>query len=513
MDIAFQLSEFIALLLIACAVGIVVKFIRLPYTIALVLVGLFVGMTKLLPEIPLTKELVFLLILPPLLFEGALNMDIEHLRENLKPISLLAILGVLVSTIIVGLILHRVLSIPLEIALLFGAMISPTDPVSVLATFKSLGAPKKLSTILEGESILNDGTGIVLFGILLEMIRHGSLDLAKGVAEFLIVCIGGIAIGFTLGYLAYRFLAYIDDHLIEISITLILAYSSFLIAEDFHFSGVIAVVCAGLIIGNYGRFFSMSPSTRIALMDFWSFVVFVINSIVFLLIGIDTHLDVFHEWRAIGVAILAGLIARAIAVYPILSVFRLPNVWKHVIFWGGLHGTIPVALALSLGEIPHRDLLASMTFGVVIFSLVFQGLSLEFFARRVFKEQRKEEFEETFARFIALKHAKAELSKLVEEGKVVESVAERIGRELEDNIWRMHKKLENFITEDEMISAEIVKRAYKNVLNAQKSAIRDAVMKGLISEDVANKIIKEIDSKIAESENKEVRECQDKRLK
>ncbi len=501
MNIAFQLSEFIALLLIACAVGIVVKFVRLPYTIALVLVGLFVGMTKLLPEIPLTKELVFLLILPPLLFEGALNMDIEHLRENLKPISLLAILGVLVSTIVVGLILHRVLGIPLEMALLFGAMISPTDPVSVLATFKSLGAPKKLSTILEGESILNDGTGVVLFGILLEMIRHGSLDLAKGVAEFLIVCIGGIAIGFTLGYLAYRFLAYIDDHLIEISITLILAYSSFLIAEEFHFSGVIAVVCAGLIIGNYGRFFSMSPSTRIALMDFWSFVVFVINSIVFLLIGIDTHLDVFHEWRAIGVAILAVLIARAIAVYPILSVFRLPNVWKHVIFWGGLHGTIPVALALSLGEIPHRDLLASMTFGVVLFSLVVQGLSLEFFARRVFREPRKEEFEETFARFIALKHAKAELSKLVEEGKVVESIAEKIGRELEDNIWKMHKKLENFITEDGTISAEIVKRAHKNVLNAQKSAIRDAVMKGLISEDVANKIIKEIDSKIAELED------------
>ncbi len=501
MDIALQLSEFIALLLIACAVGIVVKFIRLPYTIALVLVGLFVGMTKILPEIPLTKDLVFLLILPPLLFEGALNMDIEHLRENIKQISLLAILGVLISTIVVGLILHRILGIPLEIALLFGAMISPTDPVSVLATFKSLGAPKKLSTILEGESILNDGTGVVLFGILLEMVKHGSLDLAKGVAEFMIVCIGGMAIGFALGYLAYRFLAYIDDHLIEISITLILAYSSFLIAEEFHFSGVIAVVCAGLVIGNYGRLFSMSPSTRIALTDFWSFAVFVINSIVFLLIGIDTHLDVFHEWKAIGVAILAVLIARAIAVYPILSLFRLPNVWKHIVFWGGLHGTIPVALALSLGEVPHRGLLASMTFGVVLFSLVVQGLSLEFIARKVFREPRKEEFEETFARFIALKHAEAELGKLVEEGKIVKSIADSIERELEDKIRNLHKKLESFIAEDSIISAEIVKRAYKSVLNAQKSAIRDAVMKGLISEDVASEIIKEIDSKIAELED------------
>jgi len=226
----------------------------------------------------------------------------------------------------------------------------------------------------------------------------------------------------------------------------------------------------------------------------------VINSIVFLLIGIDTHLDIFREWRAIGVAILAVLIARAIAVYPILSSFRLPNVWKHVIFWGGLHGTIPVALALSLGEIPHRDLLASITFGVVLFSLVVQGLSLEFFARRVFREPRKKEFEETFARFIALKHAKAELSRLVKEGKIVKSIADSIEKELEDEISSIHKKLESFIADDESISAEIVKRAYKNVLNAQKSAIRDAVMKGLISEDVANKIIKEIDSKIAELE-------------
>ena len=500
MDIAFELSRFIAMLIIACAVGIAVKFIRLPYTIALVLVGLFVGTTKLLPRIPLTQELVFLLILPPLLFEGALNMDIEHLKENLKPISMLAILGVLVSTIVVGYILHYALGIPLEIALLFGAMISPTDPVSVLATFKALGAPKRLSTILEGESILNDGTGVVLFGILLEMIRHGDLDILNGITEFLTVCVGGWLVGLALGYLAYRLLAQIDDHLIEITITLILAYSSFLIAEHFHFSGVIAVVCAGLIVGNYGKMFSMSPSTRLALMDFWGFAVFIVNSIVFLLIGIDTHLGIFQSWKEILIAILAVLIARALVVYPSLSLFRIPNVWKHIIFWGGLHGTIPVALALSLSEIPHRDLLANMTFGVVLFSLVFQGLTLEFFVKRVFRDKARDEFEETLARLIASKHAKAELKRLAEEGKIVGTIAGRIESELEEEIWKLQEVLEDFVLKDPRISDEMLKKAYKNVLKAKKSAIRDATIKGLISEETASRLTKEIDSMIVRLE-------------
>ncbi len=495
MSIAFHLTEFLELLLIACAVGVVVKFIRLPYTIALVLVGLFVGMAKILPEVPLTRDLVFLLILPPLLFEGALNMDVEHLRENLKPISLLAVLGVLVSTLVVGLILHESLGLPLEVAMLFGAMISPTDPVSVLATFKKLGVPKKLSTILEGESILNDGTGVVIFGIIYEMILHGTFDPLKGLAEFVVVCLGGALVGFTLGFLAYRFLAHIDDHLIEISVTLILAYSSFLIAEEFNFSGVIAVICAGLVMGNYGRMFSMSPSTRIALTDFWSFFAFVVNSIVFLLIGIDTHLDVFHEWKAIAVSVLAVLIARAVAVYPILSIFRIPNVWKHVIFWGGLHGAIPVALALSLGEIPHKDLLASMTFGVVIFSLVVQGLSLEFLSRKIFRDTKKEDFERKLAKFLALRRAKEELERLVSHGEVVETIASEIEKELETELDVLKRDIEESM-KDEDVRYEIMRRAYRNVLNAQKSAIREAVMKGIISEVVAREVLKEIDEKL-----------------
>ena len=238
------------------------------------------------------------------------------------------------------------------------------------------------------------------------MLESGEINLISGVAEFFIVSIGGAAIGLAVRYLAYRVLAGIDDPLVEIAITIILAYSSFLISEHFHVSGVIAVVAAGLVVGNYGRVFSMSPSTRVILTDFWSVIVFLINSIVFILIGISTHLNIFYAWKEITIAILAVIAARALVVYPVMSVWRFPNLWKHVVFWGGLRGVIPVALALSLAD---DKLISAMTFGVVIFSLVFQGITLEIFVQREFKDVRRERIEEALARFIAAKSAKFEL--------------------------------------------------------------------------------------------------------
>ena len=488
------LIEFIALLLIACSVGVAVKYVRLPYTIALVLVGLFVGLSG-FPRILLTKELVFLIFLPPLLFESALNMDLSHLRENFKIVGILAVLGVLASTVFIGLILHRSLGLPLEIALLFGAMVSPTDPVSVLATFKTLNVPKRLTVIIEGESILNDGAAVVIFGIIYEMIMHGRLDVLHGFTEFVIVCFGGAVVGFALGYLTYRLLAFIDDHLIEVSITLILAYSSYLLAEHLHLSGVIAVVCAGLIIGNYGKLFSMSASTRIVLTDFWSFVVFVINSMIFLLIGIDTQLGVFRYLNAIAVAIVAVLIARALIVYPTLTIFKLPSSWRFVVFWGGLRGAIPVTLALSLSGIPYRDLLSSMVFGVVLFSLVFQGLTLEFFVRRAFRDFRRENLERALGRYLALRQAEFELRRMIESGEVVESVAEVIAEKLREDIERAKAKLDLVLSED--LRDEMKRRLLREILNAEKYAIRSALAKGLISKDVAVELIREIDERIA----------------
>ncbi|WP_202319471.1 Na+/H+ antiporter [Archaeoglobus neptunius] len=483
--------EFVELLMIAVVVAVAVKFTKFPYTIALVVAGFFVGISGLLPEIPLTRELVFTVILPPLLFEAALNMDLHELRENLKPVSTMAFFGVVVSTLVVGYALHYFCGFPLELALLLGAIVSPTDPVSVLATFKSISAPKRLSAIIEGESVLNDGAAVVVFAIMYEMLKSGSFNLFSGVVDFILVCAGGVIVGAVLGYLAYRILSGIDDHMVEIAITIVLAYSSFLVAENFHVSGVIAAVSAGLIVGNYGRIFSMSPSTRIVLMDFWSVVVFLVNSVVFILIGINTHLNIFYSWKAILVAILAVLLARAAVVYPVMTWLRFPSLWKHTVFWGGLRGVIPVALALSFGNVQ----VSTITFGVVIFSLTVQGLTLEIFVRKRFRDVKKTELERAIARYIAAKSARYELKRAVEEGKVVEPVAERLMGDLDREIAGARAELQETLKLES--GSDIVKRARKYVLNAKKSALREASSRGVVSPDVVDEVLREIDEEIA----------------
>ncbi|RLI76988.1 Na+/H+ antiporter [Archaeoglobales archaeon] len=500
------LEEILILLLISCTVGVLVKYIRFPYTIALVLVGLFVGLANLLPEIKLTQDIVFFLILPPLLFEGAINTELENFKSNFKPILALATLGVFVCVVVIGYLINYLTDIPLLLALLFGAMITPTDPVSVLATFKTLSVPKKLSTIVEGESILNDGTGVVIFSIVLEMTRVGKANIITAIADFFVVCIGGAVIGLILGYSAYKILGYIDDHLIEVTITLILAFSSFIIAENFHVSGVIAVVAAGLIIGNYGRTFSMSPSTRVSLITFWGFVVFIVNSLVFILIGIDIHLDkLLNYWNVILVAIPVVLLSRALAVYPILNLIgffdnKIPLLWQHVIFWGGLHGTIPVALALSL-DVVNRDMIASMVFGVVLFSLVVQGISLELVVKKKFvMDEKKLRYEEVLGRIIAVKSAKQEVERMLFEGEIQETLAKRIISDLDSIIQQLSMDYSKLV-EDKDLAKDIWVRTWKRVLLAQKSAVVDSCIKGLISEETLNKLIKEIDEELEKIEN------------
>jgi CPA1 family monovalent cation:H+ antiporter len=499
MEISFQLAEFIELLLIATIVGVAVRYVKVPYTIALVVVGFFAGLLRVFPEIKLTQDLIFFLVLPPLLFEGALNMDLDELRTNFRSISVLAFGGVFLSVIATGYLIHYLLNIPLLLALLFGAMITPTDPVSVLATFKELGTPKKLTTVMEGESILNDGTGIVIFSILLEMIR-GSFDPLNGILTFFFVVVGGAAVGLAIGYISYKILGFIDDHQIEVAITLIIAFSTFILAEYLHVSGVIAVVAAGLVIGNYGTYFAMSPTTRITLVTFWGFFVFIINSIIFLLIGIDIHFDkILAFGNYILLAIPIVLFARAIPTYllliPPIVGERFPMLWKNVIFWGGLHGTIPVALALSL-DTPLRDQLASMTFGVVLFSLVFQGLSLEFIARRYFgkKDERRMKYESLMGRRIALKASLEEIERMKREGEIPTEIAERLSQDIKALLENTSEELSAMLTED--IERDIWLSAWRKVLLAQKSALRDAARKGYISDEVASNLMQEVDSEL-----------------
>jgi CPA1 family monovalent cation:H+ antiporter len=381
------LEDLLLILSVACLVAILVKRIRMPYTTALVLVGVAVSFLPVHMDVQLSKELVLLIVLPPLLFQGSLHMELESLRKNLLPIATMAFPGLIAATFLVGAMLHYSLDMPWLKGLLFGAMVAATDPISVLAIFRDVGAPKRLRTLMEGESLFNDGTSVVLFGVLFSVLYEGAEPSVTGVGiDFLKVCLGGAVVGLAFGYACFRIMKGLDDHLLEVTLTVVLVFGSFLVAELFHLSGVIAVVVAGLLIGNYGRMFSMSEQTTETIENFWEVVDFLINAILFLLIGFEMKAYVSDLGTYIGPGVLVVaivLLARALTVYPVyLFVGKTKQSfkkgWAHIMVWGGLKGSIPIALVLGLPrDVPFRAEFLVLTAILVFFSLVIQSLTMK----------------------------------------------------------------------------------------------------------------------------------------
>ena len=384
---------YIGLLLLACVVAIVSKMVtHLPYTIFLTLVGLLIGVLGIGPEIEKTGfgyHLIFFVFLPPLLFQGAFHMNLNSLLEQFWPIVCLAVPGVIVSTLLVGGLVGWLGGInSMMVAILFGALISPTDPVSVLSLFKEVGAPEDLKTIVEGESLFNDATGVVLFTILLEALLSGQeFGFGQAAYEFVKVSVGGLLLGALLGWIVFKIMRHIEDHLLENALCLVLAYGSFWLAEVMHLSGVIGTVMAGLMIGNYGRRLSMSVKTTSTVEIFFESIGFLINSLLFVLIGLELReMPANIMWMTVFVAIAAMLIARAAVSYSFYWLLnqvgtKRPKRWNHILFWGGLRGSIPIALLLNLPNegllVTWRPVLLLAGFGCVFFSLVVQGITMK----------------------------------------------------------------------------------------------------------------------------------------
>ena len=392
MTAASAVQFLIWLLIAASAIAILAVRLKIPYTVALVLGGLAIGVLRIRvldtfysggQPSWLTPDVILLVFLPPLLFEGSLKIHFRQLRQNLFPILLLANVGVVIATVVTGYVVHWAAGLPLVIALLFGAIISATDPISVLAVFKEMKINERLTLLVDAESLLNDGTAAVLFQIIAAGILAGNLHIASGIWTFLLSVMGGTFIGALLGYLATLLIRRIDDPQIEITITAVLAYSSYLIAQHFHVSGVIATVIAGITFGNLGVKTGMSERTLVALWAFWDYAAFVINSLVFLLIGMEVRsMDIARNGRAVFLAVAAVLLGRTLCIYtltPMSNAFteKIPLRWQHVLVWGGLHGALSLALALSLPlSFPYREQILVFTFGVVAFSIVVQGLTI-----------------------------------------------------------------------------------------------------------------------------------------
>lgn len=380
-------ASFVILLMAAVAVAVLVMRLPIPYVTALAVAGAVGGALIGTHRLHLDHSLILFVLVPGLLFEAAFNLDWKHLRDNLLAVIALATLGVLITAAVVAFLGHFALGLSVAVAILFGAMVAPTDPVAVVAVFRRMGVPQRLANLVEAESLFNDGTGVVLFTIALAATTT-SVSLWLGALQFLELVIGGILLGLAVGFVLSRLLARVDDPQIEITLTAIAAYGGYLLGESLHVSGLLTVVAAGLVLGNYGRPRAMSERTRSAVSVFWDYVAFVLNSVVFLLIGADAPWSTLagEGWVVLG-AVGAVLAARAVSVYGLLALLRplgrhINLRWQHLIFWSGLRGAIAIALLLSLTRTGSEfDTVRALVYGVVLVSIVVQGLTIGPLAR------------------------------------------------------------------------------------------------------------------------------------
>lgn len=390
-------TTFVLLFTIATAVAIGVRRIRVPYTVALVVVGLVLGQIDLVHVPHLTKDFLFALFLPGLIFEAAFNLSASEFARNRLAIGALAVPGVVVAMALTAAVVTPIMvALGLDVnfdwryGLVFGALIAATDPIAVVALFRRLRAPHRLSVLVEGESLLNDGTAVVLYTVVVAFVSGAVATPGQMALRFAAIVGGGVLAGGVFGAIATQLTKRIDEPVIEIMITVIAAYGSFAVAEQFHGSGIIATVVAGMLCGTYGRDEGMSATTRIAVVTFWDYAAFALNSIVFLLIGFEVRLAaLWKSWPDVGVAYVAALVGRIAVVLAVAALLRmtgdrLPRGWSAVLVWGGLRGALSMVLALALPvDFPHRDQLITMTFGVVLVSLLAQGMSISWLLRKV----------------------------------------------------------------------------------------------------------------------------------
>ena len=378
-----ELSQLGLLLFVSALVAMLTRRLHMPYTVGLVLAGMGLYFLHIYIKWHLSKELIFSVFLPPLVFEAALFINWREFKKDFPVVALLATVGVLLAATVTAIGVHYALDWDWGSAIIFGVLIAATDPVSVIATFKEARVHGRVRLLIESESLLNDGTAAVAFVAVVGVMAGNHPGVVSIAGSLLLTIAGGALVGAIIAF-GFMFMAgRTPDYLVEITFTTLAAYGSFFVAEHFHLSGVLAALTAGLVVGNYRESALITDSGRQALEPFWEYMAFIANSLIFLLIGAQEAQQHFSGLLFPVVAVITlVVVGRGLAIYPVCAVFsttrlKVERRHQHVLFWGGLRGALTLALALALpDDLPRHDLIITLTFAVVAFSIFAQGLTM-----------------------------------------------------------------------------------------------------------------------------------------
>lgn len=502
------IEPMVVLLVVATIVGIISHKVRLPYTVLLMLVGIGLSFIGMVPNIDLTEDLLLGVFLPALLFEAAIHFPFNELKKYAPTIATLAAPGVILTALATAaVLLIEVSTFKLEVGmtfmhyLLFGTIIAATDPIAVIALFKQLGVKRKLAIILEGESLFNDGTAIVMYTVVLTALTSGKFSAQEGAMLFVTEAVFGIVIGAICGAFANFTMPFAKDPLISIAITTVAAYGTFILADSLHASGVLATATAGLILGDMGRRGGVEPSSRMAVVSFWRYMSFFVSTIVFLLIGLKVKLFFLVEHaELILFAFLAVIASRAISVFlPLGLLTRMgqPMTLKSAtaIWWGGLRGSLSMVLVLSIPDnIAGKDALIAMTFGVVVLSVLVQGCTMGPVVRALGLVETRSDAMAFMAKCIA------RLRAISAQQKVYARMAVEEGLHEDSNIaGRLHGERQSILAdlkerelETDFIAAkeERIKYIEKMLAEVEEDSLRTSAENHLITEDDLNELIK-----------------------